>query len=294
MRALTDFTFGEWAQLLPLQHVFKEIRNDLWLAAYIKLQPDSLDSFLNETKLLAGKNIALIIAFEQPWALEWLLRMAERNLIDATVLVFDNSRSAKARIDIKRVCQARNTHYLALPVNRTRHVNRSHGMAMTWIYFNIIRVIEPRVFAFLDHDLIPVTRVALVERLADQPFFGVLGLSVSSSAWQLWAGYCLFDYSTVAQLQMNFLYDFSQGLDTGGRNWRPLYQKYDRSHLRFARDLQTEVTDPVTGDRCLVQLIDDKWFHIGSIGYNDNFRSKAKLCEHLAEALDQGRGWETL
>jgi hypothetical protein len=294
LRALTDFAIGEWAQLLPLQHAFKQIRNDLWLAGYKRLRPDNLESFLKEVKTLAGKNIALVVAFEQPWALDWFLRMAALNLSDATVLVFDNSRSASARDEIESVCRLRKAHYLALPMNRTRHVNRSHGMAMTWIFANIVRRIEPRMFAFLDHDLIPVKHVALSERLAEQPLFGMLGASTNSSAWQLWAGYCMFDYSTVEKVPMNFLYDFSQGLDTGGRNWRTLYHRYDWRNFRFARDAQVEVSDPMTGNRQCVQLIDDRWIHIGGIGYNDNLRSKAQFFEHLADAFDQGKSWDTL
>jgi hypothetical protein len=34
----------------------------------------------------------LVIAFEQPWVLDRLLRMAKLNLTATTVLVFDNSR----------------------------------------------------------------------------------------------------------------------------------------------------------------------------------------------------------
>jgi len=276
----------------PFEVAFKQARNDAWLAIYKKIRPKALDSFLAETQRFGNQSVALVIAFEQPRALDWLLRMAQRNLTDTAVLVFDNSRRAAARLDIERVCRDRGVPYLALPVNRTRHVNRSHGMAMTWVYHNVVRAIRPRLFAFIDHDLIPVRTSELSERLADQPFYGKL--RASAWAWQLWAGYCLFDFSTVAGLPMNFLYDFSQKLDTGGRNWDCLYRNYDRERLRFAGSRYADVRDPVTGVSQSVEIVDDRWLHIGSIGYNDNFRSKSQFCENLAHAMDGGAPWTQL
>lgn len=292
MRDLSCFSASEWLRFVPFKYAFKQTRNDGWLAIYKKLRPKSLDVFLRETKRLGNRNVALIIAFEQPWTLDWLLRMAQYNLTDTDVLVFDNSRRAAARLEIEGVCRNRGIPYLALPANPTRHVNRSHGMAMTWIFHNIVRTIKPRMFAFIDHDLIPVQRMELSDRLGDQPFFGRQGSS--PWAWQLWAGYCLFDFSVVAGLPMNFLYDFSQKLDTGARNWNCLYQNYDRDRLRFASNRKVEVRDPGSGKSRLMQIIDDRWLHIGGISYNDNFRSKAQFCEYLANALAQGISWSQL
>ena len=292
MRDLSNFTAKEWLRLLPLQHALKQVRNDVFLAIYKKIRPKALQSFLTETQKLKGKNIALIIAFEQPWALDWLLRMAQRNLIDATVLVFDNSRRAAARIDIERVCRDHGVPYLGLPANPTRHVNRSHGMAMTWVFYNVVRAIQPRMFAFLDHDLIPVKKIALAERLAGQPFFGKV--KVKEWGWHLWAGYCMYDFPFVAGLPLNFLYDFSQKLDTGGRNWNCLYRQYDRQQLRLAESEFMTVMDAITAEPRSVEVVDHSWFHISAIGYNDGFRSKRQFCERLALGLDQGKSWSDL
>jgi hypothetical protein len=221
-----------------------------------------------------------------------MLRMAQRNLTDSTVLVFDNSRRAAARLEIERVCRDRGVSYLALPANPTRHVNRSHGMAMTWIFHNVVRAIEPRLFAFLDHDLIPMEKISLSERLSEQPFNGFL--RVGPWSWSLWAGYCMFDFPAVAGLPLNFLYDFTQKLDTGGRNWSRLYRNHDRHRLRLAGSEHIMVRDPVTEAPHRVQIVDGAWMHIGGISYNDNFRAQAQFCEHLALALDQGTNWSDL
>ena len=285
MRDIKNYSTSEWLRFIPFKHAFKQTRNDVWLAIYKNFRSKALGVFLKETERLRNRNVWLIVAFEQPWVLDWMLRMAQRTLTDTAVLVFDNSRRAVARLDIERVCRNHGIPYLALPVNPTRHVNRSHGMAMTWIFHNVVRAIKPRLFAFIDHDMIPIQKIELSERLADQPFYGKL--RTSPWAWQLWAGYCLFDFSTVADLRMNFLYDFSQKLDTGARNWGCLYQNHDRDRLRFADSRYVEVRDPATGKSMVVEIVDDRWLHIGNIGYNDNFRSKAQLCENLAQALEE-------
>ena len=292
MRDLSCFSTGDWLRFVPFKYAFKLTRNDVWLEIYKKLRPESMDMFLRKTKGLENRIVALVVAFEQPWALEWLLRMTQRNLTDTAVLVFDNSRRGAARLEIEGVCRNRGIPYLALPSNPTRHVNRSHGIAMTWIYHNIVRTIKPRMFGFIDHDLIPVRKMEFSERLGDQPFFG--RLKASPWAWQLWAGYCLFDYSAVAGLPLNFLYDFSQKLDTGARNWSCLYRNYDRNKLRFASNRNVEVRDPGAGKSRLMQIVDDRWLHIGGISYNDNFHSKAQFCEYLAHELAQGTSWSQL
>jgi hypothetical protein len=180
-----------------------------------------------------------------------------------------------------------------LPVNPTRHVNRSHGMAMTWVYYNVVRAIQPRLFAFLDHDLIPVEKISLAERLAGQPFFGHVN-NVKAWGWSLWAGYCVFDFTSVANLPLNFLYDFSQKLDTGGRNWSCLYQHHDLQHIRLSTIEIVKVKDPNTGELRRIEILDNAWYHISGISYNIGFQSKLKFCEYLAHELDQGRSWSSL
>lgn len=280
MRDLANFSAREWLQLLPLQHGLKQARNDIWLAVYRQLRAPGFDAFMAQARRGAGRNVALVIAFEQPWALDWLLKMAAVNLADTLVLVFDNSRNSSARVELEQVCRRYGAPYLGLPANPTRHVNRSHGLAMSWVYDNVVRHIEPRLFAYLDHDLIPVRPVNLAERMGDQPLFG---LQVSSPwAWQLWAGYCMFDFASLAGLPLNFLYDFSRGLDTGGRNWNSLYRHHDSSRLRFASSHLQEVCSPASGKSMQLQMLDERWLHVGGAGYEQNAQDRFNFCKELA------------
>jgi hypothetical protein len=285
MRHLTEFPLTEWLKLVPIQHALKQARNDAWLAVYKTIRPKRLTRFLNEATQLTGKNVALVIAFEQPWALDWLLRMANRNLSDTKVLVFDNSRNDSKRIEIEQVCAKNEIPYLALPANPTTHVNRSHGMAMTWVYYNVVRAINPRVFGFIDHDLIPVRKVSMADKIKDQPIYGLLNVG-KFGFWFLWAGYCFFDYAQLRSKSINFLYDFSCDLDTGGRNWNSVYRHLDRSRLRVASSENISMAvDPIAHPR-MVQFIDQNWLHIGGISYSYNSPENIAFFEGLERLFD--------
>lgn len=279
--------------MLPLRQGIRQLRNDALLSFYKRVRPGGLDTFLSDNAGLKGKDVALVIAFEQPWALDWQLEMAARNLPGTAVLVFDNSRSPESRAQIRQVCAAHGAPYFPLPEYRTRHVNRSHGMAMTWVYYSVVRALEPRIFAFIDHDLIPVYEVDFAQRLQGQPVFGLIN-SGNFGHWSTWAGYCVFRYTAVEGAPMNFLYDFSRELDTGGRNWNALYRSLDAASLRFAsREFIGMRIDPDESAQ-QVECIDGRWIHIGGVGYNDNFERKFDFFDGLRKALKDGRSWDEL
>ena len=140
-------------------------------------------------------------------------------------------------------------------------------------------------FGFLDHDMIPVSPIQLSQRIASQEVYGTL--NDGNSCWNLWVGYCFFKYAKVASLPMNFLYDFSRGLDTWGRNWDYLYSQYARPQIKFADDIRIElkINDQF---QSTVQLIDNAWVHIGGVSYNNNLAPKEVFFEHLIENFQQG------
>lgn len=294
MRRLNQFSAGEWLQLAPLAQALRQLRNDALLARYLQVRPAALDPFLADyRRQVAGADVALVIAFQQPWALDWQLGMAARNLPGVPVLVFDNSRDQAARTQIEEVCRRHGAPYLPLPPYRTRHVNRSHGMAMSWVFHNVVRVLQPRGFGYLDHDLIPVKPVDVTAKLAGQEAFGLRN-GGNFEHWSLWAGYCFYRSEAVQGKPLNFLYDFSRGLDTGGRNWNALYSRLDPARLRFASQEFVEVRLPSGEGPRKVELIDGAWAHIGAAGYNDNFETKFAFFSALRCALEQGAAWEDL
>ena len=212
--------------------------------------------------------------------------MAGRHLADATVLVFDNSRQTSERTEIERVCHEHNVPYLGLPWNPTRHANRSHGIAVTWIFHQVVQAIQLARTCFIDYDLIPTERIELAKTLGDQPFYGVT--KISKWGWALWAGYCLYDFPTIRALPLNFLYDFSRGLDTGGRNWNCLYKNYDRSRFKFTEIKFKEFIDPIKGVPRKVECVEDRWIHLRGVTYKNNFGRSVDFFAHIAAAVGEG------
>lgn len=101
----------------------------------------------------------------------------------------------------------------------------------------------------------------------------------------------MFDFSAIAELPMNFLHDFSQKLDTRGRNWSCLYRHHDRDRLRFARSLELIFQDPKGGNAHPGYTIDDLWLHIGGISFEDSFQKRCQFIQNLARTMDQGTPW---
>lgn len=292
MQQLSQFSISDWLKLAPVRFALTEIRNDTLLNAYLQRTPENLSGFLRDNAQLAGKNIVLIIAFGQPRVLNFLLGKLNHFVPDAHFLVFDNSPTPQARAEIERVCRERKTPYLALPAYRTHHQNRSHAFAMTWVFRNVARALKPRMFAFIDHDLIPFRTVEFGKLLNGQPFYGPVRANKSASpeeignrSWSLWAGYSLFDFSTVKELPLNFLYDFSRGLDTGGRNWECLYKHYNNPRPVFADSRKVSLTDSRTGKSHLVRIVDRRWLHFRGASYRREVQEQLDMYERMANAL---------
>jgi hypothetical protein len=294
MRKLQQFSVADWIALRPARDGLRQLRNDVLLSSYVRSAAPGLEAFLKANEHVADAALLIVIAFEQPWALDWLLASAARNATGFTVLVFDNSRTPQARAAIRQVCERRGTACLALPPYRTRHPNRSHGMAMAWVHENVVRALRPRSFGFIDHDLIPLSPSTLPhECLRSQPVYGLLNPG-SHEYWNLWAGYCFFRYEASAAARLNFLYDFSRGLDTGGRNWKTLYQGLDFGQLYFARREVLEVRLPTLPQPYPVECIDGAWIHIGGIGYSDKLKRNFEFFSALRAAVDAGEDWQAL
>lgn len=296
MRALSAYSLAEWLRGWPARHALKQWRNDWMCARYVRQPPSETSPAWASLLQSPPGNLALVVAFEQPWYIQWQLDMASRCLPDWRFVVLDNSRTAEARQAIRVVCEAAGAPCIGLPANPTRHVNRSHSLAMQWAFERVVRPLKPSRFAFLDHDLIPFAPIDLAAQLQGQACYGML--VESPWAWQLWAGYCVFDFQQVAQRPLNFLYDFANGLDTGGRNHAPLYRHLDRSRMRFAAGGARPIRVPVDPDHpddaseaAAVQTLDDCWLHVGGVSYNGNAQRKQALARELHRQITLGEGW---
>ncbi len=262
MRALDEYGLLEWASFTPLVHGFKRVRNIALERTFRRARPHALDQFLADHGQLSGGTIAVAIAYNTPWVIDLLMRMAKRNLAAGTLIVADNSRKREARTEIKRLCRESGTPYIGLPFNPVLHPCRSHGVAINWVYYNVVRPLRPKVFAFLDHDLFPLDRLDLAALVRNQPVYGEL--KQSPWGWNLWAGYCVYDFVAVERYPLDFNNDLPRKLDTGGQNFMALYRHLDRDALRFTYLHREQITDPLDGSERSVDFIDD-CMHIGSL-----------------------------
>lgn len=317
MRALNEYTYTEWLALKPFTERLKQTRNDVLLAYYRNQSTPELGRFLQRCKSLDSSFLLGVIAFEQPWAIDFLLRSAQRNLTGAQLLVFDNSRNDSMRARIKAVCVKYATPYLGLPRYKTSHANRSHGMALNWAYARAILPLRPAYFGFIDHDLIPVAPVDLraLPLPAAQPIYGLPMLGMPRAAlakpghsryWTLWAGYCFYAFTFVERYALNFLYDFSRKLDTGGRNWEAIYSRLDYHTLTQPKSERIYIEidgDNVKGSKANdnqriirdarvlrdnLHVIDRAWWHLGSISYGENLNAGNMFIQGVANYFDNG------
>ncbi len=283
MKNLKFFSLSEWIVLEPLRAFLKQLRNDLLLTGYKNRKAKYEDQFIHDNQHLSGQNILVVIAFEQPQVLEWLFQLSKKNLKDFHLLVFDNSKNNLQKNLVKEICKKNSIPYLELPDSFARHPNRSHGLAMTWVFHRIIKKIQPLIFGYLDHDMYPIKPVNLSELIpSNQDFYGLL--NDSPDYWNLWAGYCFFRFSAVSNKPLNFLYDFSRGVDTGGRNWPHLYYAHNKSLVKFA-SIRIPLLTFADGVQSKIQLIDEVWVHVGGVSYGDHLELKeevhTKLVGHL-------------
>jgi hypothetical protein len=271
------------------KQALKNHRNDWMLRQYLAKQTSGLGSFQERLlhrleQLPESRYLLCIVAFERAEVIDLCLSSLRLHLQNAAVAVFDNSRSEEGRRLIAGVCADHGVPYLGLPHQTTRHANRSHGMAMTWIYERILRGLEIKGFGFIDHDLIAMDVVKPFAPLAKQEVYGALNHGVQ--AWNLWAGYCFFRSDHLSDKDVNFLYDFSRELDTGGRNWSGLYAPLPVSQVQFAKDCVTK--QPwMTAIQYPVQLVDDHWLHVGGVSYNDNLSTKQSLFQALVDYINR-------
>jgi hypothetical protein len=231
-RRIATYTASEWLKLRPLTQGYKTLlwnRLDRHYALRPSDDPQAFDVVLSQ---LAGKNLIASVAFNSPWTIGWQLRFVGRYLQNSAFLVADNSTDPNARAAIAALCAGAGVPCIALPENpykESRHASRSHGLALNWIYRNVVRRLAPAAWGFFDHDLFPTRPFDPVDRLRGQLFYG--DLEVRPGGRYLWPGYCLFARDADRDELLDFRQDWFQGLDTGGMNAALLERRADLDRL---------------------------------------------------------------
>ena len=134
MRLLKEYKLKDWLRLIPVKWLLKEIRNDVLLTIFLgkdSRDQDAAKIALNKSK---KKCLVAIIAFERPELIFLQIKNFDLYFQEAQLVVFDNSQTLEQSEKIRNACLNSSAVYLKLPENRTRHPNRSHGLALQWTF----------------------------------------------------------------------------------------------------------------------------------------------------------------
>ncbi|HLY79459.1 MAG TPA: hypothetical protein VKQ70_08810, partial [Caulobacteraceae bacterium] len=202
--------------------------------------------------------------FNDPDFVERQAALVRRHVADCVHLIADNSTDAAAARQIEAVATGAECAYLRLhpgPWTKPEHGGRSHGLAMSWVWRNLLRPARPAAFGFIDHDIFPIRPTDPFAPLRSHLVAGqVRDRSSGHGRWYLWAGFCFFRFEAVERRALDFSLDWAAGLDTGGANWFSLYR-----HLQPAdvEDLGVHF-EPIGADGALrLEWIGD-WLHAGN------------------------------
>ena len=235
---------------------------------------------------ICGRNVLVTIAFADPQVIEWQARLVRKYVPQAVYVIADNSPGDLAAAEIESTALRLNVPYLRLPSNPWQSPSRSHGIALNWIWRNIILPGEPEAFGFLDDDLFPTAPDDPFAVLRMQDFYGLV--RTADDRWFLWAGFCFYRFDRVKGLPLDFGQDWFNGLDTGGGNWEVLYRKVPRASVR---EVETSHMPFEPG----IEVADGPlqwcgtWLHeVGLMGREDLFERKrmvvaSMLAKHLSD-----------
>lgn len=229
--------------------------------------------------------VCFTIAFNAPWALDMLTAAWEKYCPSFRLVVIDNSNAESSRERNRRICEARSIPYLGLPSNPEWSPNRSHGIAMNWTYYNVVRKLEPTLFGFIDHDCFPVRPFDIAARLTGKSVYGLRQYSLTTAgAWHLWAGFCFFRFADVLAQPLDFKHRIEFGLDTGGGNWKGFYRTMSDEAIAAAPlgSTDIEIGDGVSQHA----LIDGAFLHLGGASYSGRFTGgdlRARLSKRIWE-----------
>jgi hypothetical protein len=258
-KPISEYELRNLLCLQPLVHRLKQARYDAITARYVK-RPVRRGDPASIVPLLQGRRVVATVAYEDPEAIEWQSRLIRRFVPGPVYVVGDNSHDDDAALAIEAVARREGRAYLRLPLNPWRgpSASRSHGLAMNWLWRNLIRPAEPLAFGFIDDDLFPTGPDDPFAPLARQPAFG--SVRYAGRRWFLWAGFCFFDFAAVRRHRLDFGQDWFAGLDTGGGNWRSLYRYLDLAGLEFRIPKNEPILPDLPADQCSIARV-GPWLH---------------------------------
>jgi hypothetical protein len=223
-KSFKEFSARDWYHLRPLTQTVKSLRYEMIDNGY-RRRPARAGDAAAIARSIRRRKVLVTIAFSDPALASWQIRLVRHYVPDARHVIADKSPADRIAAEIGQLCGG--AVYVRAPENpwSADAPSRSHGLALNWAWENPIKPGEPEAFGFLDHDIFPTAPDDPFAPLASQDVYGVM--RTAESRWFLWAGFCMFRFAAVREKRLNFGQDWFVGLDTGGGNWRILYEGID-------------------------------------------------------------------
>lgn len=291
---ITDYGLNDWLHARPLTHAIKTRRYRAIDSAFSAL-PARVPPPPALMPSLGGRRVLVSIAFDDPQTIEWQTQLIGRYVDDVIHVVADNTGDDTNASRIAAVCEAHNVPYVRLPHNPWSAPSRSHGLALNWVWRNLIRPGRPDMFGFLDDDMYPTAPSDPFAPLTAQDWFGVVRPGPRSrqgvTRWFLWAGFSMFQFARVHDKPMDFSQDWFLGLDTGGANWDVLYRHALRGGVREQETVFVPFREGLTTQDAPLQWC-GTWLHeVGVMGRAEFTEEKRRVvAEILRPHLERANG----
>jgi hypothetical protein len=237
------------------------------------------------------RHVAFSIAFNSPWVIDLLTAAWHAHPVGLDLVVLDNSSDADARARHAAICDRAGVPWLPLPPNPEWSPNRSHGIAMNWAWFNVVRHADLEIAGFVDHDCFPTAAFDVPTRMLDRAVHGLHGNSTAHpDAWNLWAGYCFIRPAATAGWTIDFKHRIEYRLDTGGGNWHGFYRHLPPATVGKAEHEWIDVA--IGGGLPAVKLLrlDGSFIHLDGASYAEHYRDPERRERLVAVLRDRYLG----
>lgn len=283
---LIDYGIADWVRLRPLLHRLKTARYRATDRSF-RRRPARAGDVAHLRDQIAGRRVLITIAFNDAQTISWQASLVRRYVADVIYVVADNSADEAAASEIAALTARSRIPYVRLPQNLASSPSRSHGLALNWVWENVVKRGEPEVFGFIDDDIYPTKPDDPFAALSEQSFYGVVRPPAPGFAngWFLWAGFCMFNFARVKPLGLDFSQDWFCGLDTGGANWHRLYSRFERFSLREQGTRFVPIREGLRMEEAPLQWC-GPWLHtVGLMGDPKYAHEKAAVVSNIIGPL---------
>lgn len=232
--------------LLIAMEIVQKIRKGIFKKLFIRQANEKyIATPARKTVLQPMKtNFLLVTLSFNDFELIKLQKASLKKITDAyDHIIADNSSNDEQATSIEKFCTQEGVGYVRLPQpNPGSKFDRSlsHGFSLNWIFYNVVKKLNPERFGFLESDVLVAASGSFLAPWQGKLFWGMKGPSQSpelsaeqqEKTWRLWPGFCFFKRDFYQGNLLNFLP--VKYIDTGGGNFK------------FLKDLPTDHLIPWT------------------------------------------------